>query len=166
LTIFLEYMNKYFLAITLLLFSGSASAQEYDSITTRFGAVTVGEAGVLLFKDVPVEPRVEANNSLDLGQPYQIGAADVLLVTNNGGTACPVELYFVTVTKSGAKVTPAFGTCSDLIKIKRSGNTISVSMPGYRGPTMPRRSQERAARERHVFVYRAGVVTENGKPIK
>ena len=119
-----------------------------------------------MFKGTPVQPTIEANNSLDLSEPYQIGAADVVLVTDNGGNACPVIYYFVTVKESGAKVTSSFGTCSDLIKIKPAGDSISVSMPGYRGPFESKRAQNRAARERHVFIYRAGVVTENGKPVK
>src|SRR2546421_8583595 len=160
-------MRKYIFGITLLLLAGTgALAQETDSITTRFGALKVSDAGVLLFKDSPVQPTIEANNSLDLSEPYQVGASDVVLVTDNGGTACPALYYFVTVTKSGAKVTPPFGTCSDLIKIKRNGDSISVSMPGYRGPTESKRAQLRAARERHVFIYHAGAVTENGKPVK
>jgi hypothetical protein len=160
-------MRKYILGITLLLLaSASALAQETNSITTRFGALTVSDAGTLLFKGTPVQPQIEANNSLDLSEPYQIGAADVVLITDNGGTSCPALYYFVTVTNSGAKVTPSFGTCSDLIKVKRTGDSISVSMPGYRGPFESKRAQLRAARERHVFVYHAGVVTENGKPVK
>jgi len=43
-------MRKYIFGITLLLFAGiSAPAQETNSITTRFGALTVSDAGVLLF---------------------------------------------------------------------------------------------------------------------
>ena len=144
----------------------SAPAQEPDAVATRFGALSVSEAGVLLFEGVPVRPIVEANNSLDFSKPYQIGASDVVLVTDNGGTACPALCYFVTVTKSGVRVTPSFGTCSDLIKIQRNGNSISVSMPGYRGSAESKKAQRRAARERHVFNYHAGVVTENGRPVK
>ena len=160
-------MHRYILGIALLLLAGSSVlAQETNTSTTRFGALTVSDAGILLFKGTPVHPAVSANNSLDLGEPYQIGDADVVLVTDNGGTACPALHYFVTVRRSGAKVTPAFGTCSDLIKIRRTGDSISVSMPGFQGPFESRRAQMRAARERHVFIYRAGVVTENGKPVK
>jgi hypothetical protein len=160
-------MSKYIFGIALLLLAGaSALAQETSTITTRFGALTVNDAGMLLFKGTPVQPTIEANNSLSLSEPYQIGAADVVLVTDNGGTACPALYYFVTVTKSGAKVTPSFGSCSDLVKIKRTGASISVSMPGYQGPFESKRAQSRAARERHVFIYHAGVVTENGKPVK
>jgi hypothetical protein len=160
-------MRKYIFSITLLLLaSASALAQETKTITTRFGALAVSDAGVLWFKGTPVKPTIEANNSLDLSEPYQIGTSDVVLVTDNGGTACPAIYYYVTVTKSGAEVTPSFGTCSDLIKVKRNGDSISVSMPGYQGPSESKRAQSRAARERHVFIYHAGVVTENGKPVK
>jgi hypothetical protein len=89
-------MRKYIFSITLLLLAGaSALAQETNAITTRFGALTVSDAGVLLFKGTPVQPTIEANNSLDLSQPYQIGASDVVLITDNGGTSCPALYYFV-----------------------------------------------------------------------
>ena len=160
-------MSKYILGIALLLLAcAGAQAQETATIQTRFGALMVNDAGVLLFKGAPFQPTIEANNSLDLSEPYQIGSSDIVLVTDNGGTSCPALYYFVTVTKSGAKATPAFGSCSDLIKIKRMGDSVSVSMPGYAGPSESNRAQTKAARERHVFIYRAGVVTENGKPIK
>lgn len=160
-------MSKYILGIALLLLaSAGAQAQETTTIQTRFGALTVNDAGVLLFKGAPLQPTIEANNSLDLSVPYQVGSSDIVLVTDNGGTACPALYYFVAVTKAGAKATPSFGSCSDLVQIKRMGDSISVSMPGYAGPSEPKRAQTRAARERHVFIYRAGVVTENGKPVK
>jgi hypothetical protein len=160
-------MRKYTLALTLvLLVCGIALAQETNTIATRFGALTVNGEGVLLFKGTPVQPAIQANNSLDLGKPFQIGSSDVVLVTDNGGTACPATLYFVTLTKSGAKVTHPFGTCSELIETKRTGDSILVSMPGFVGPFQSKRAQNKAARENHVFIYRAGVVTEHGKSVK
>jgi hypothetical protein len=160
-------MRKYIFGIALLLLiATNALGQETTTIQTRFGTLTVNDSGLLLFTGTAVQPRIEANNSLDLSEPYQIGSSDVVLATDNGGTACPALYYFVTVTKSGAKATPPFGTCSDLIKIKRNGDSISASMPGYEGPSESKRAQSRAARERHVFIYHAGVVTENGKPVK
>src|SRR6266508_3830563 len=97
-------MEKYILSL-LLLVCGSVAAQETNTVSTRFGALTVNDAGVLLFKGAPFKPTIEANNSLDLSKTCEIGAADVVLVTDNGGTACPALYYFVTVTKSGAKAT-------------------------------------------------------------
>src|SRR6266536_5438631 len=106
-------MRKFIFIVTMMLFvSTAALAQETNTITTRFGVLTVNDAGTLLFKGAPFKPTIEANNSLDLSKPFEIGAADAVLVTDNGGTSCPALYYFVTVTKSGAKVTPAFGTCS------------------------------------------------------
>lgn len=160
-------MRKYILSFAMMLLAGGgAPAQETNGVTTRFGALIINDAGVLLFKGAPVQPTIEANSSLDLSEPYQIGASDAVLVTATGGSACPAVYYFVTVTTSGAKVTPSFGTCSDLIKVKRNGGSISISMPGYRGPSESKRAQLRAAREKHLFIYRAGVVTKNGRPIK
>ena|SRR5437870_6609767 len=160
-------MRKCILGIALLLLiATSTSGQETKTIQTRFGALTVSDAGLLLFKGSPVQPKLEADNSLDLSEPYQIGAADVVLITDDYGTACPAIYYFVTINKSGAKLTHSFGTCSDLIKVKRIGDSISLSMPGYKGPLESKRAQTRAARESHVFIYRAGMVTENGKPVK
>ena len=155
------------IGVALLIIAGtSALAQDTQDITTRFGVLKVTDEQKLLFKGHPLEPPVEGNNSLGLGEIYQIGATDVVLATDNGGMLCPAIHYFVTVSESGAKATPGFGTCSDLATVKRNGDTISVSMPGYAGPSGSRRKQLAAGRERHLFIYRAGVVTENGKRVK
>jgi hypothetical protein len=163
-------MWKWLLALaTLTLIRGSAFAQlpqQPLTVATRFGALSVGPDRVLLFKGRPVQPRVEGNNRLDLGEPYRVGAADVVLVTNEGGTACPYLYRFVTITRSGAKPTPAYGTCAALNRIERAGDTLRVYMDGFRGPFEPVQEQRAAAMERHVFVYRAGVVTENGRPVR
>ena len=157
-------MHKYVIGFALLLISGtSALAQETN---TRFGALTVNDDKMLLFKGHPLNPPIQGNNSLDVGKPYQIGATDVVLVTDNGGTACPFLYYFVTISASGAKSSPLFGTCAEVTRVKRTGDSISVYMPGFEGPFESQRKQLRAAREKHVFIFRAGVVTENGKRVK
>jgi hypothetical protein len=67
------FMRKYIFGIALLLFVwASALAQDTNGIATRFGAVTVSDAGVLLFKGTPVQPRIEAEDGLDLSEPYQM----------------------------------------------------------------------------------------------
>ena len=157
-------MRKYIISFSLLLIAGaSALAQE---TTTRFGALTVNDDKMLLFKGRPLNPPIQANNSLDVGKPYQIGATDVVLITDNGGTACPFLYYFVTVSASGAKPSPLFGTCAEVTTARRTGDSISVYMPGFEGPFESQRKQLRAAMEKHVFIFRAGVVTENGKRVK
>lgn len=160
-------MRKYTIAIALLLFAGTSTlAQEENTIATRFGALSISDAGKLLFKGNPLDPPFEEDAGLSLSELNQSGDTDVVLVTLDGGKACPALYYWVTVKQSGAKITKSFGTCSDLIKIKLTGDSISVSMPGYEGDFESKRAQRRAALEKHVYIYRAGVVTENGKPVK
>jgi hypothetical protein len=143
-----------------------AQTQQSQDVATRFGVLSVNSDKMLMFKGQPLSPPIEGNNSLDLGTVMSIGAADVVFVTDNGGTACPALFYFVTLTRTGAKATPAFGTCSEFATVKRKGDSISVTMSGFLGPFEPRSAQRRAARQRHVFIFRRGVVTENGKPVK
>ncbi len=59
-----------------------------------------------------------------------------------------------------------FSTCAELASIKRSADSISVRMPGFRGPFEPASEQRKANKERHVFLFHDGVVTENDKPVE
>lgn len=140
--------------------------QEQQEVVTRFGSLTVGDDRTLLFNGRKLTPSVVGNNSLNLDDPIRIGATDVFLVLDSGGTACPSMYYFVTVSKTGARATRAFGTCGDVTSVRRSGNSIRVTMPGFLGPFEPESDRLTASSRRHVFVFRAGVVTQNGKSIK
>ncbi|MFN8009574.1 MAG: hypothetical protein U0V70_21580 [Terriglobia bacterium] len=111
-----------------------------------------------MFKGQPLNPEIVGNSSLDLGSPFQIGTRDVAIVRDNGGTACPYLYYFVTLSKSGAKATPSFGTCGEITKIKSSGKSIVVTMRGYRGPFEPVEERKAADKQRHVFVFQDGKV--------
>jgi hypothetical protein len=133
---------------------------------TRFGAVTVGDDKVLLFRGRPLQPSIKGNSSLDVGRPFRIGAADIALVTDNGGTACPYRYYFVTLSRSGAHTTHSFGTYNVVVSVKQNGESISLSMHGYRGPFEPDVERRKAAHETHFFVFHDGEVTENGKPAR
>ena len=160
-------MRKCIFGVVLLLLAGSSAlAQDENSVTTRFGALSISDAGKLVFKGKPLDPPFEEDAGLSLSELHEITDADVVLVTMDGGKVCPALYYWVTVKESGAKITKSFGTCSDLIKIKVIGDSISVSMPGFEGDFESKRAQRKAALEKHVYIYRAGVVTENGKPVK
>lgn len=160
-------MHKCILAITLLLLTGiSSRAQDENSIPTRFGALSINDAGKLLFKGNLLNPPFEEDTGLSLSELHQLGAADVVLLAMDGGTACPALYYWVTVKESGAKVSKSFGTCNDQITIKVTGDSILVSMAGFAGDYESKSAQRKAALKKHVYVYRAGVVTENGKPMK
>jgi hypothetical protein len=152
------------LAAALLALVGSeARAQSAPAyrVATRFGELSVRRDEVLRFNERPLEPLLKGNNGLYVGKPFVIGEADVVLVTVVGGTACPDLYWFVTVTRAGASATPSFGTCSVALSVTRAGDTIAVSMRGYRGPFEPEAERAKAAAQTHVFVFHDGVVTED-----
>lgn len=77
------------------------------------------------------------------------------MMNNSGGTACPVQYFFVSVTTEGnAKLSPEFGTCSDLAKPAQKGSKIIVTMPKVTG------------RGNAKYVYENDTIFENGKAIK
>ena len=108
--------------------------QEREEVATRFGSLTIDSDKELLFNGRKLTPSVVGNNSLNMDNPIQIGETDVVLVLDNGGSACPSMYYFVTFSKAGARATKPFGTCADVTSVKQAGNSIRVIMPGYRGP--------------------------------
>ena len=95
-----------------------------------------------------------------------MGARDVVLVQETGGTTCPALYYFVYVSASGAGATPAFGTCNALTRVIRKGARLLVTMAGFPGPFERTPARARAAGETHVFTYRAGAVTEKSQHAK
>lgn len=115
-------------------------------------------------KQLITDLRVKASLSI-LGN-YQLGASDILLIQDNGGSACPALFYFVAISASGVTATPAFGICSDLVKVKQKGDVVSVIMPGYQGPFSSKADHVKAAKQKHVFLYKGGLLTENGKPVE
>lgn len=138
-----------------------AQSEPAYRVATRFGELSVRRDEVLRFNEQPLEPLLKGNDGLYVGNPFGIGESDVVLVTNVGGTACPRLYWFVSVTRSGARATPSFGTCSVALTVTRAGDTIRVSMRGYRGPFEPEAEQRKAAAKTHVFVFHDGVVTED-----
>src|SRR6185295_7183400 len=77
-----------------------AKLQDTQSVSTRFGVLSVNEDKILQFKGQSLVPVIEGNNGLDLGEVMRMGATDVVLVTDNGGSGCPAVFYFVSVTRS------------------------------------------------------------------
>lgn len=152
-----------FLATAALLFSAATMAED---IPTRFGSLKINSEGTLLFKNRPFNPEIQGNNSLSVIGTYQVDNRDLVLIQDNGGTACPVQLYFVSVSTSGAKATSAFGTCAEVGAIKNNYDSISVTMPGYQGPFESKAAQRKASKEKHVYIFNGVVLTENGKQIK
>ena len=129
-------------------------------IPTRFGSLKINEQYILLYKNRPLSPTIRGNSSLSIVSTYQVGNSDVVLIQDNGGTACPASFIFLSVTSNGVKATERFGTCADLIESKLVKESIFVKMPGFMGPYQPLEERMEAAEETHVFVFKAGVLTE------
>lgn len=143
-----------------------AQSEQELRLATRFGVLTVGENRMLLFEGHPLEPPVQGNSGLDVGEPFHIGDSDVVLVTIIGGTACPYLYHFVTVNKNEAKATQSFGTCNQTTEVKRRGDSIQISMHGYRGPFEPAAERRKVAREKHIFEFKDGIVAEKNASAK
>lgn len=146
------------LAVTLLVFaSGYSAAADSTSFSTRYGTLAFGADEVLAFNGQPISPEVKYD-MLAMETPvarFSIGASDVFLFQQPQGNSCPGNFVFVTVAANGARATNKFGTCyDDNTQPVLSGDSISFSMPNLGG------------RGKSIFVYKAGVVTQNGRPIK
>lgn len=101
------------------------------SVKTRFGVISVRpDDNLLLFKGKPIAPAIEGNNGLSIVASYEMGKQDVVLVQNDGGSACPALFRFLTITGSGIRVSPEFGTCTDIIypTVDDKG-AVNVAMP-------------------------------------
>ncbi len=153
------------LALITLALAVCSIAQAQD-IPTRFGLLKIDAEKTLLYKGVPVKPQIQGNSGLSLFGVFQQGNTDVVLIQDDGGAGCPAVFYFVVTSAGGVKATKPFGTCSDVILLMQPPDGIVVSMPGFAGPFEPQAAQQRAAKQRLDFVFRDGVLMQNGKPIK
>jgi hypothetical protein len=60
-----------------------------------------------------------------------MGDSDVVLIENNEGAICPTVLHLAKVTKDNVKTTQEFGSCSENYNVKRQGQNLIITMPGY-----------------------------------
>ena len=123
---------------------------------------------MLLFKGKPVSPAIEGNNGLNIVAYYEMAQSDVLLLQDTGGTACPALFRFISVSATGLRATPEFGTCSDIIypTMDAKTATVTIAANGFRGPFEPEAEKQKAYMTKTVFRFANGRVTENGKLIK
>lgn len=132
-----------------------ALAGDDKSMDTRAGKLIVAEDNSLVLNGQKL--RDSDGFGFSLEKKYVIGDADVILAMNNsGGTACPVQYFFITVSSQNRKanLSPEFGTCSDLAKPSQQGSKVIVTMPKWSG------------KGNSKYVYENGAVTENGKAVR
>lgn len=124
-----------------------------DLLETRYGHLKANEHSQLVLGSRLVKPAIQANSSLSIKESFRIGDDDLVIIENNGGTACPALFNFVLIGANGARSYPTFGTCSDIYQTEHSGNAVVVTMQGE--SNLPYR-----------YLFADGVLTENGKKIE
>lgn len=130
-------------------------AREQTDLTTPYGAISISEDKVLLVNGKPTIPVVEGDFSLSVKQHTVFQSGYALLIMNiSGGTACPAQYRWVLLEASGPKVTPEFGTCSDLVQVTQANNSLMV--------TMPNMADGRSV----LYAFDGSTVFEDGKALK
>lgn len=141
-----------------------SSLEETSNIFSaiRFGEFNINELNVLLYNGKPLFPNIQGNNSLSILNIYHNDDSDIILIQNNGGTACPALYHIVEVSSSHDVIaTSKFGSCSDLVSFKKSKQGIFVTMPGFQGPFEPESNQRMAALQKHSYLYKDGKITQS-----
>ncbi len=165
-------LNKYlmsFLLFTILI--SITSADEIKYIYKSFkDELKINDENELLYNNKSFNPNIVGNQSLAIEAVFSVlgnNMNDVVLIHDNGGDACPSLYYFITLSKSGAKPSPEFGSCGEILSIKKEiDDSIIVAMSGYLGPFEDTIARERESKKIIFFVYKDGVVTKNGKKLK
>lgn len=148
----------------------SFAAESVDK--TRYGQVQVKvspDSGqeTLYFNHKMVLPKIEGNNGLSVEGIYQLHMDDVVLVQDIGGSGCPVQLYFVKISpKQKLTVSPAFGSCSDLIKVTAKPDQIVVTMPDFMGAPESEAQKRQIAQKKMTYSYDGKLLKQNGKPLQ
>ncbi|MGB7649663.1 MAG: hypothetical protein WBL62_00500 [Gallionella sp.] len=136
-----------------------------DSVIFRAGKVEMvtGNDG---FKKLLLNNRVitgadENEPSIWMAKIFVVGDSDVILLgSSTGGSWCPANYSFVTITKLGVVTySDRFGTCSDTPKTTQDEGTITVTLFGFVSEMGDEADRIKAANEKHIFTYKNGEVS-------
>jgi hypothetical protein len=147
--------NRLLVLIALCL-GGSLSAADPVLIATRFGPLTTSAAGRIAFRGQELRPALEVDTigGGSVIASFKFALTDVFLVSQPQGNSCPGRFVYITVSKSVAVATSAFGTCfDDNSEPIASGETITFSMPKMKGDG------------KTTYTYKAGRVLEDGRQV-
>lgn len=162
---------KFLMLCYLSLFAFNTYADQ-DLVKTRYGQFQIKASdeypqGALYFEHKLVKPVISGNNSLAIEGIYTLSTDDLLLVQDIGGSGCPLTLYFVKISLSkNIRVSPAFGSCSDLIKVSVKPKKIIITMPDFIGASETEQQDRAVAKHKMTYIYDGNLVTENGKAMK
>lgn len=159
-------LRAVFFFAAIALSSSVCFAIDDEEPKTRFGTIEVNESKELIFNGKQVSPDLVGNSALRILAVHAVGQTDLVLVEDEGGSACPFQFNVVTLSKHQAVVSPTFGTCSEPRTVKLLPQGLLISMVGFMGPAAQPRDRERAGRKKFVYEFKRGVLTENGKLLK
>lgn len=138
-------------------------------VTTRFGEVQANEQDLTLLvrgesvlPDQPGDYRVMLHLELD--------EEDAVLVKARGGSACPALFRIVMLSAQETRVSPEFGSCSDLAKATLEKDASGayqpvITMLGFKGPMEPEADQIKASQTVQRYAFERGQILLNGKPL-
>ncbi len=103
------------------------------ALDTPYGALTVKASdyvyeSVLLLDGKAVTPKIEG--IVNITYAFATQKSQIALVSvNSGSYRCPVTYHWITVDKNGYIVSPAFGSCSQKIKVFTVGSKFVMETP-------------------------------------
>lgn len=87
----------------------------------------------LLVDGTDVTPKIEG--ILNITYAFNLPDAQAALISIAGGdTGCPIAYRWIMLNKKGYKVSPAFGSCSEQIKVSAVGRRFIVKTPAPQKP--------------------------------
>jgi hypothetical protein len=107
-------------------------------LATPYGTLNVATSeyiyeSQLRIDDVNVSPAIRG--ILNITYAFNMAKAQVALVSiNNGNNQCPIVYRWVVLQKSGYKVSPEFGSCTDQIKVSAKGRVLTMQTPNTQKP--------------------------------
>ena len=130
------------------------------SLETRYGTLSIKDDRQLLFQGKPTTPPLEGNSSLSFQKKFSVNDQDIVLIQDNGGSACPAVFSYAIVSPSGITLTKEFGTCTDLYKSEQRGNRITLTMPGFLGPFEPEKARIAESKKTYSYILENGTLNE------
>lgn len=151
------------------LFGSSSDSQTANTAPSSEGTPASTRVASATSPVNPPEP-VAGNNALHIVAHAERQSSDLVLLQNLGGTACPALYRIATISSAGIRVTPEFGSCSDIAALawpdaehpdaQAPKAEWVLAMPGYRGPFSTPEEQTHASHQLHRYAFEQGAVRQ------
>lgn len=108
------------------------------NLTTPYGTLGVTTSDYVYESRLHVDntelaPKIEG--LLNITYAFALPSSQAALVSiSNGSDLCPVQYRWVILNEDGYKVSPAFGSCSEHIKVSVTGTKFTLQTPNNEKP--------------------------------